>query len=80
QFQNGNPYDIILMDINMPELNGEEAFVRLRTINKEVPIIAQTAYAMKEDKENLQKLGFNGYITKPIIKNDLLLLMNSFLS
>jgi two-component system, sensor histidine kinase len=79
-FRNNPPVDIVLMDINMPELNGEEAFVHLRKMNKEVPIIAQTAYAMKEDKENLERLGFNGYITKPILRHELLQLMHTFLS
>jgi signal transduction histidine kinase len=71
--------DAVLMDINMPEMSGVEAFHELRKVNQTIPVIAQTAYAMADEKEQLTGMGFNGYITKPIAKNDLLQVLNLFL-
>jgi len=61
--------DLILMDIQMPELNGYEATRQIRQINKDVVIIAQTAYGLSGDKERAIEAGCNDYIAKPI-KND----------
>jgi len=69
--------DLILMDIKMPEMNGIEATSRIRTFNKGVPIIAQTAHATSEDKKRILKEGFNGYISKPINKNELIKIINN---
>ena len=63
--------DLILMDIKMPELDGYEATKQIRKINKEVVIIAQTAFATTSDKEKILRIGFNGYISKPIKKDEL---------
>ncbi len=70
--------DLILMDIKMPELNGYEATQQIRQFNKEVIIIAQTAYALSGDKEAALEAGCNGYISKPINRNELLLLVQEF--
>lgn len=62
-----NSYDLILMDIQMPELNGLEATKQIRKKGfKTIPIVAMTANAMKGDEEICLKAGMNGYITKPI--------------
>lgn len=71
--------DAVLMDINMPVMSGIDAFKELRKVNERIPIIAQTAYAMADEKEHLTEMGFDGYITKPIIKTNLLQVLNSFL-
>lgn len=63
--------DLILMDIQMPELNGHDATREIRKFNKEVIIIAQTAYALSGDPEKAIDAGCNDYISKPIIKNKL---------
>ncbi len=64
--------DIVLMDIKMPVMDGFEAFKRLRELNKHIPIVAQSAYAMNETKEEALALGFNDFINKPIMEEDLL--------
>jgi len=60
------------MDIKMPEKNGYEALEDIRKLNKEVIIIAQTAYALPGDREKVLQYDFNEYISKPINKNELL--------
>jgi PAS domain S-box-containing protein len=64
--------DIILMDIGLPHLNGYEATREIRKFNKEVIILAQTAFAMENDKEKALKAGCNDYISKPINRNEIL--------
>ncbi len=65
------PYDLVLMDCQMPEMNGYEAAGRIRdpqsgAVNPGVPIVALTAHAMKGDREECVAAGMSDYITKPI--------------
>ncbi|MNJ91890.1 Autoinducer 2 sensor kinase/phosphatase LuxQ [compost metagenome] len=65
-------YDIILMDIEMPEMNGYETTTYIReTLKSSVPIIAMTAHTMAGESEKCIQLGMNGYVSKPI-REDLL--------
>jgi CheY-like chemotaxis protein len=64
-------YDLVLMDIQMPVMDGLEATVAIRNpdsevLNHNVPIIAMTAYAMKGDREKCLRSGMNDYISKPV--------------
>ncbi|CAA6820595.1 MAG: Unknown protein, partial [uncultured Sulfurovum sp.] len=59
-------YDLILMDINMPVLNGIDATIELRKLHIDVPIVALTANALEGDKEHFLSVGMNEYISKPI--------------
>lgn len=72
QCRNNPDIDLILMDIKMPEMNGYEATRQIRQFNKEVIIIAQTAYGLLGDKEKAIMAGCNDYITKPIKLDKLL--------
>ncbi|PKP21823.1 MAG: hybrid sensor histidine kinase/response regulator, partial [Bacteroidetes bacterium HGW-Bacteroidetes-20] len=58
--------DLVLMDIRMPELGGYEATKKIREFNKDVIIIAQTAFGLSRDKEKAIEAGCNDYISKPI--------------
>ena len=62
------PPDLVLMDLQLPGIDGTETLHRLRkdTLGPEVPIVAVTAFAMAEDKERASRAGFDGYIEKPI--------------
>ena len=61
-----NVYELILMDIQMPVMDGYEATKIIREINQDIPIIALTANAMKEDVEKSISLGMNAHLNKPI--------------
>lgn len=67
------PYDVILMDIQMPEMDGLEAARRIRMLPKgdEIYIIAITAHALKGDRETCFKAGMDAYISKPVRIEDL---------
>jgi len=71
--------DLILMDINMPIMDGLEATRIIKTSHPEIPIIAQTAYTMSEDRNKCLQAGFNEYIAKPVRKNVLFPIMSGFL-
>ncbi|MDA3943055.1 MAG: PAS domain S-box protein [Bacteroidetes bacterium] len=72
--------DLVLMDINMPRLNGYEATRKIREFNTEVVIIAQTAYALSGDREKSLAAGCNDYITKPIGRKNLEKIINKYFS
>ncbi|MBN2812881.1 MAG: response regulator, partial [Bacteroidales bacterium] len=63
---------LVLMDIKLPFMNGYEATRRIKEINPSMPVIAQTAYAMQEDKDKAMKAGCDAYIAKPIVWTDLM--------
>jgi len=63
--------DLVLMDIQMPGINGYEATKQIREFNKEVVILAQTAYALAGDREKAIDVGCNDYISKPINMQEL---------
>jgi len=64
--RNNPDLDLILMDVRMPEVSGYDATQQIRQFNKNVIIIAQTAYGLIGDKEKLIAVGCNDYISKPI--------------
>jgi PAS domain S-box-containing protein len=70
--------DLVLMDINMPEMDGYEATRQIREFNKDVVIIAQTAYALTGDREKSIAAGCNSYITKPINRVDLGIMIKNY--
>ncbi|MBF0552344.1 MAG: PAS domain S-box protein, partial [Deltaproteobacteria bacterium] len=68
---NKEAFDLILMDVSMPEMDGIEATIEIRKsvsdkFDRNIPIIAQTAHAIKGDREKFLKIGMDGYISKPI--------------
>jgi hypothetical protein len=79
KFKQNPSFNLILMDIKMPEMDGIEATKRIREFNETVPIIAQTAYALEGDKEKALEAGCNAYVSKPINKNDLIQKIQSLL-
>ena len=76
---NSSKIDLILMDIQLPEIDGFEATVQIRKQDKDVPIIAQTAYAMAEDRQKCLESGCNDVLTKPIRIDDVLSTVSKYL-
>ena len=79
-----NQFDVILLDIRMPVMNGEVVLQELNKYfslsNKTRPhIVAVTAYCLREDKEKYLNMGFDDYIPKPITINELKRCLNSFI-
>ena len=73
--RNNPGIDLVLMDIKMPKMDGYEATRQIRLFNKEVIIIAQTAYAQEGAREMAIEAGCNDYIAKPINNVELLALI-----
>lgn len=71
--------DIILMDIQMPVMNGYTATQEIKAIDKDIPVIAQTAYANYDSKLNCIKVGCENYIEKPYKRKDLIDLLSKYL-
>lgn len=71
--------DLILLDIHLPGMDGDEALPILKKLDnlKDTKIIALSANAMKEDIEQALKLGFDGYVTKPLVLNEILDVLRS---
>ncbi len=72
--------DIVLMDIQMPEMDGYEATRTIKSLNPQIPVIAQTAYAMAEEKEKIIFAGCDDYISKPIRQKDLFITLSKYLN
>ncbi len=73
-------FNLALLDIKMPEIDGLELAKWIRNQGIKIPLIAQTAYAMVDDKEKCLAAGFSDYIVKPIKVDVLLNMINSYLS
>ena len=76
--RNNPDTDLILMDIQMPVMNGYEATRQIRQFNDKVVIIAQTAFGLSGDREKAIESGCNDYISKPINKDELLSLIQKY--
>ena len=70
--------DIVLMDVKLLDIDGYEATRRIRTYNKEIPIVAVSAFAFQEDREKALECGCDGYVSKPLKKEFLLAIINKY--
>lgn len=70
--------DLVFMDIKMPNLNGYEAFERIREFNPDIPIIAQTSYSFSEEIEKIKEVGFNDYVSKPLDKEKIFIIIKKY--
>ena len=70
--------DMILLDIKMPIMDGLTALQQIREIDKNIPIVMQTAYAFDQDVDRAMQMGANAYLTKPILKDVLYETINKY--
>jgi CheY-like chemotaxis protein len=75
-----NKYDLILMDLKMPVMGGIEATKIIREQFPDIPIIAQTAYSLPEERDVALAAGCNEFISKPIKKEALMMIINKYVS
>ncbi len=81
KINNGNKYDIVLLDDMMPKMSGKETLAKLKQINGfNIPVIALTANAIEGMKEEYLNLGFNDYLSKPIEKKELERVLRTYLA
>jgi len=76
----GQKIDLVLMDLKMPLMTGYQAVIEIRKNFPNLPIIAQTAYAMPGDSKKALEAGCNDYISKPIKKHALMEKINKYLT
>ena len=72
--------DLILMDLRMPVMSGYDAIIEIKKMNKDIPIIVQTAFAREEDREKIRETGCDDFIVKPVRKEALINLMAHYFS
>lgn len=72
--------NVVLMDIQMPEMDGYEATRTIKSIRPDMPVIAQTAYAMAEEKDRIIEAGCDDYLAKPIRQKDLFRVLGKYLN
>lgn len=60
--------DLVLLDIKLPNLNGEAVLIKMKELRPDVPIVVQTAYVFEEDKKRFFDIGCDDYISKPLNK------------
>ena len=71
--------DLILLDLQMPEINGLEVTKEIRKINSNIPVIAQTAFIFEDEKAGILQAGCDACLIKPILKDNLITVMSSFI-
>ena len=72
--------DLVLMDIQIPYMNGCDASREIKKMRPDLPIIAQTAHSMDDELEECMKAGSDEYVSKPIIIKSLMVTLNKYLS
>lgn len=79
-FKSDGDIDMVLMDIKMPVMDGYEATKNIKALNKNIPVIAQTAYSSSYERKMAKQNGCDDFISKPINKNDFYKLINNYFS
>ncbi len=79
-FNNHKNIDIILMDVQMPVMDGLKALQKIRKVDSKIPVIVNTAFFMTDEMEKSYAAGCSDYMTKPIRKEELFLKLSNFLS
>jgi CheY-like chemotaxis protein len=74
-----NPFDMILMDVHLPGINGTTATKKIREFNKKIPVVALTAISLNENRTMLLSCGMNDVITKPFVPEDFYMIISKYI-
>lgn len=77
---NSNNVDFVFLDIRLPEMNGYKVISNIRQFNTQLPVVAQTANALTEDRIKIKNAGFSAHITKPFTQKALFTVLNRFIN
>ena len=80
QYENLSSYDLILLDVRLPDASGWDLAREIKALLPQLPVISQTAYAMSTDKEKSKESGCDGYISKPINKSELFMTISKLIT
>jgi CheY-like chemotaxis protein len=69
--ESGQSFDLVLLDLVLPQVNGLEVLRRLRSISPDVKVIISTGYAQSLDPKDFTRLGISGFLSKPYMPNEL---------
>ena len=75
-FASNKQIELVLMDIKLPKMDGYQVLKHIKSMNKEIPVVAQTAFALSGDLKKMWQAGFDEILPKPISKNDLINVIN----
>jgi hypothetical protein len=78
-FENHAEIDLVLLDIKLPNLNGEAVLIKMKELRPNIPIVVQTAYVFEEDKQRFFEIGADDYISKPLNKELFYEILSSWL-
>lgn len=80
KFKTGSDYELVVTDINMPEMDGLELLANIRKVNRTIPVLVLTTESDKDKIEKAKLLKANGWIIKPFKNDDLTLVVNKLLN
>ena len=80
KLMHNHKYDLVLMDVHLPGINGTEATKQIREFDNTVPIIALTAISLDENRETLLSYGMNDVITKPFIPEEFYTIISKYIA
>ncbi|MBZ0243093.1 MAG: response regulator, partial [Bacteroidales bacterium] len=79
-FEQSPEFDLVLMDLKLPLMNGFQATKKIKAIRPDVSVIAVTAYALRGDREKALASGCDDYIAKPFLKSELVELVRKYIN
>jgi CheY-like chemotaxis protein len=75
----GEKFDLIIMDVKMPIVNGYEATRQIKKMDNTIPIVAYTAYAMPEEEQRCREAGCDDYLSKPVEMKDIYRIVSKYI-
>mgnify|MGYP006295184543 CR=1 FL=1 len=72
-------FKVVLMDIGLPGINGYDTTIKIKSIQPDIKIVAQTAYAFSGDREKCMEAGCDDYLTKPLLKSKVMSIIKKYL-